>query len=155
MSSFNMVAERPLPFAQDAEPGVYLADPSRRLKAFLFEEAVYVVAFVVIAVFAGVYVSLAVTSVLWLALQVNAIRQQQTQPLTHPARDAPILAAPEQAMVHHDGVGLGLNGRFDQGAAGRHAADQQSHWAIAFDLQAIGAIVAEFFRLQQGIKSLA
>ena len=76
MSSFNMVAERPLPFAQDAEPGVYLADPSRRLKAFLFEEAVYAVAFVVIAFFAGVKVSFAITSVLWLALQVNAIRQK-------------------------------------------------------------------------------
>jgi oligopeptide/dipeptide ABC transporter ATP-binding protein len=76
MSNFSTVAERPLPFAQDAEPGVYLADPSRRLKAFLLEEAVYIVAFVVIAIFAGVNVSLAVTSVLWLALQVNAGRQK-------------------------------------------------------------------------------
>jgi peptide/nickel transport system ATP-binding protein len=76
MSSFKTVVERPLPFAQDAEPGVYLADPSRRLKAFLFEEAVYVVAFAVIAIFAGVNVSLAITSVLWLALQVNASRQK-------------------------------------------------------------------------------
>ena len=76
MSNFSTVAERPLPFAQDAEPGIYLADPSRRLKAFLLEEAVYVVAFVVIAIFAGVNISLAVTSVLWLALQVNAGRQK-------------------------------------------------------------------------------
>ena len=53
MSSFNTVAERPLPFAQDAEPGVYLADPSKRLKSFLLEEAVFVVAFVV----AGILIS--------------------------------------------------------------------------------------------------
>jgi oligopeptide/dipeptide ABC transporter ATP-binding protein len=72
MSSFNTVADRPLPFAQDAEPGVYLADPSRRLKAFLLEEAVYVLLYVVIAFFAGSSISLAITSFLWLTLQFFA-----------------------------------------------------------------------------------
>ncbi len=72
MSSFTTVAERPLPFAQDAEPGVYLADPSRRLKAFLLEEAVYVVAFVVIGFFVDAKIAIAITSVLWLALHVKA-----------------------------------------------------------------------------------
>lgn len=76
MSSFTTVAERPLPFAQDAEPGVYLADPSRRLKAFLLEEAVYLIAFVVIGFFANTVIAIAVTSVLWLAAQVVANQQK-------------------------------------------------------------------------------
>ena len=58
-------------------------------------------------------------------------------------------------MVHHDGVRLGVNGRFDQGAAGGDTADQQPHLSIAFDLQAVGAVIAELFGLEQGIKSLA
>jgi peptide/nickel transport system ATP-binding protein len=76
MSSFTTVAERPLPFAQDAEPGVYLADPSRRLKAFLLEEAIFVAAFVVIGFFANALIAVAVTSVLWLALQLVANQQK-------------------------------------------------------------------------------
>ena len=76
MSSFTTVAERPLPFAQDAEPGIYLADPSRRLKAFLLEEIVYVVGFVIIGFFTNTTIALAITSILWLALQVNANRQK-------------------------------------------------------------------------------
>jgi peptide/nickel transport system ATP-binding protein len=43
MSSFKTVAERPLPFAQDAEPGVYLADPSRRLRAYILDTILSVV----------------------------------------------------------------------------------------------------------------
>lgn len=76
MSSFTTVAERPLPFAQDAEPGVYLADPSRRLKAFLLEEAVYLIACVVIGFFANTVIAIAVASVLWLAAQVVANQQK-------------------------------------------------------------------------------
>ena len=72
MSSFATVAERPLPFAQDAEPGVYLADPSRRLKAFLLEEVVFLVLFVVTGFFVNTKIAVAVASVIWLALQVLA-----------------------------------------------------------------------------------
>jgi len=43
MSSFTTVAERPLPFAQDAEPGVYLADPSRRLRAYILDTILSIV----------------------------------------------------------------------------------------------------------------
>lgn len=76
MSSFTTVAERPLPFAQDAEPGVYLADPSRRLKAFLLEEIIFLVAFVVAGFFANTKIAVAIASVLWLALQVIANTQK-------------------------------------------------------------------------------
>ena len=43
MSNFTTVVERPLPFAQDAEPGVYLADPSRRFRAYLLDALLSVV----------------------------------------------------------------------------------------------------------------
>ncbi len=76
MSSFNTVAERPLPFAQDAEPGVYLADPSRRLKAFLLEEALFVVAFVVLVFFVDVKIAAGVASILLIALHVIANSQR-------------------------------------------------------------------------------
>lgn len=76
MSNFSTVAERPLPFAQDAEPGVYLADPSRRLKAFLLEELIFIVAFVVIGFFTDTKIALVMASVLWLALQVVANRKK-------------------------------------------------------------------------------
>jgi hypothetical protein len=55
--------------------------------------------------------------------QVDVVRQQQGQALLHPAGDAPVLAAPEQAVVHEDGVGAGGDGRLDQRAAGGHAGD--------------------------------
>jgi hypothetical protein len=37
--------------------------------------------------------------------QVDVVREQQGQPLLHPAGDADVLAAPEQAVVHEDRVG--------------------------------------------------
>ena len=87
--------------------------------------------------------------------QVDAVRQQQAQPVTHPTGDAPILAAPKQAMVHHNGIGLYSDGRFDQCPTGGDAADQALHIPIALDLQAIGAVIVKFFRLKQSIKGLA
>ncbi len=87
--------------------------------------------------------------------QVDAMRQQQAQSLAHPTRDAPILATPEQAVVHHDGVGLGVNGGLYQGPAGGDATDEQMHIAVALDLQAVGAVIAELFGLEQGVEGLA
>lgn len=86
--------------------------------------------------------------------QVDAVGQQQTQPLPHPAGDAPVLAPPEQAVVHKNGIGIGFNRGFDQGPAGRDATDQQCHVTVTFDLQAIGAVIAELVRLEQVIKGL-
>ncbi len=76
MSNFATVAERPLPFAQDAEPGVYLADPSRRLKAYLLEEAVFLVLFVVVGFFSDMKIALVTASVIWLGLQVLALTKK-------------------------------------------------------------------------------
>ena len=87
--------------------------------------------------------------------EVDAVGQQQTQPLTHPARDTPVLAAPKQTVVHHNGIGICSNGRFNQCPAGGHAADQQLDVTVAFHLQAIGAVISEFFWLKQSVKGLA
>jgi hypothetical protein len=81
--------------------------------------------------------------------QVDAMRQQQPQALAHPTRDATILAAPKQAVVHHDGIGLGVNGRLYQGPASGHAADEQLHIAVALNLQAVGAVIAKLVGLEQ------
>jgi oligopeptide/dipeptide ABC transporter ATP-binding protein len=76
MSSFNTVAERPLPFAQDAEPGVYLADPSRRLKAFLVDEVISMTNFLVIIQFTSVLMASIITLLNWTVLNffINRLR---------------------------------------------------------------------------------
>ena len=43
MSSFNSVAERPEPFAKNTQPGVYLADPMRRFRAYVLDSILAVV----------------------------------------------------------------------------------------------------------------
>lgn len=67
MSSFTIVAERPLPFAQDAEPGVYLADPSRRLKSYLLDSLASGIIFLVASVFIDIPIAAAITAVIWFA----------------------------------------------------------------------------------------
>ena len=79
--------------------------------------------------------------------------QQQGQALLHPTGHPAILTAPEQAVVHKDGVGLTGHGRFDQSQAGGHARNDALHTGPAFDLQAVGAVVLELPGLQQGVKS--
>lgn len=87
-------------------------------------------------------------------IQVDVVRQQQLQALLHPARDAAVLPAPEQAVVHKNGISAGGNGCLNQRTAGGHATDDARDLGLAFDLQAIGAIVLEALGLQQAVKSL-
>ena len=86
--------------------------------------------------------------------QAHVVRQQQRQPLLHPAGDAGALAAPKQAVMHQNGVGPGRNGALDQFAAGRDAADQVPHPRPALDLQAVGAVVLKALGLQRGVEAL-
>ena len=86
--------------------------------------------------------------------QVDVMLQQQRQPLLHPASHAAILATPEQSVVHQDGSGLRIDCRLDQRTAGGDTSDQAPNFGPAFDLQAVGAIVAEQLRLQQAIERL-
>ena len=85
--------------------------------------------------------------------EVDVVRQQARQTLLHPAGHTAILSAPEQAVVHEDSVGTGRHGGVDEGKAGGHAGDDLAHRRFALDLQAIGAVVTEECRLQQGVES--
>ena len=85
--------------------------------------------------------------------QADVVRQQQAQALLHPAHDSPVLATPEQAVVHEQGIGARGNGSLDQGAAGRHAADDALDTVLALDLQTIRAVVLEALGLQQPVQA--
>ena len=87
-------------------------------------------------------------------VEVDIVGQQALQALLHPAGDAPVLPAPEQAVVHKEGVGLLRNGCVDQRTAGGHAADDARNLRLALDLQAVGAVVLEAFGLQERVQGL-
>ena len=85
--------------------------------------------------------------------QVNVMGQQQSQALTQPAGHPPVVAAPEQTMVHKNRIGILSNGCLDQRQAGGDARHQFAHRAPPLHLQAIGPIVFEALGLQHGVKS--
>ena len=86
--------------------------------------------------------------------KVDVVAQQQAEPLLHPAGDAAVLAAPEQAVVHEDGIGLGMDGGLDQRAARGHAGDDLAHRGAAFDLQAVGPVVLEALGGEQQVERM-
>ena len=59
--------------------------------------------------------------------QVDVVAEQQARRCFIQPGDAAVLAAPEQAMVDEDRVGLGVDGRLDQGPAGGDAGDDLAH----------------------------
>ncbi|MDT4851809.1 hypothetical protein FQZ97_860090 [compost metagenome] len=87
-----------------------------------------------------------------IGIQIDIVGQQARQTLLHPARDPPILPAPEQSVMHENGIGPGTHSRVNQRPAGRHASDQFPDVASSLHLQPIGAIVAKQRRLQQGVQ---
>jgi hypothetical protein len=86
--------------------------------------------------------------------QVDVVRKKQGQALLHPAGHPAVLAAPEQPVMHEDGIGSGLDRRLDQCAAGGDAGHQSPHFALALDLQPIGPIILEPFGLEQAVEGL-
>src|SRR5512133_3488120 len=80
------------------------------------------------------------------------MRQQQCQPLFHPASHTAVLTAPEQAVMDEDGVRLGSDSGFDQGTARSDARDNFANVRPAFHLQSIGTIVFKALRLQQVVQ---
>ena len=87
-------------------------------------------------------------------VQIDVVRQQSLQAFLHPADHPAVLAAPEQAVVYKDGIGFGFDGRVNQLATGCDARDQFAHHGLAFNLQTIGSVIFEAFRLQQLVKRL-
>ena len=86
--------------------------------------------------------------------QIDVIAEQEAQALLHPAGNAGVLAAPEQAVVNEDGVGLGMDGGFYQRAAGGHAGDDFSHHGAALDLQAVRSVVLEAGRRKKKVEGV-
>ena len=86
--------------------------------------------------------------------KVDVVLEQAREPLFHPARHAAVLPAPEQSVMHQNGVGLLGHGGFDQGQTGGDTCDELAHLKAPFDLQTIGSIVTEQRRLQQGVQPL-
>lgn len=84
--------------------------------------------------------------------EVDVAVQQQRQPLLHPAGDAAVLTAPEQAVVDEDGIGLGADGGLDQRAARGHARDDLAHRGAALDLQAVRSVVLEALGSEQQVE---
>ena len=75
--------------------------------------------------------------------KVDIVLQQKCQTLLHPAGNASILPAPEQAVVHHDGVSPLLNGRLDERTAGSDSGNQRPDFLTPFYLEPIGTVIFE------------
>ena len=86
--------------------------------------------------------------------QIDVVAKQKAQALLHPAGHAGVLAAPEQAVVNEDGVGLGMNCGFYQRAAGRDARDDFPHHGAALDLQAVRSVVLEAGRRKKKVEGM-
>ncbi len=86
--------------------------------------------------------------------QIDIGAQQQAQTLPHPARHTAALPAPEQAVVHKNGISLGMDRRFDQCLTGRHARDDFVHLGATFYLQAVRTEVFEALWCEQQVEGV-
>ena len=84
--------------------------------------------------------------------QVDAVRQQALDALLQPAGDAPVMATPEQAVMHQQRVGAACDRRIDQRQARGDAGDDLAHLGAALDLQTVRPIIPEPLRLQQRVQ---
>jgi serine protease DegQ len=87
-------------------------------------------------------------------VEVEVVLQQARQALLHPAGDATVLAAPEQAVVHQQRVGAVGDGRLDQRQAGGDTGDDMTHLGAALDLQTVRPIIDEAGCLQKFVEVL-
>ena len=84
--------------------------------------------------------------------QVDVVGQQGFQALAADAGDAAILAFPEIAVMHEDGIGPARHGDVEQRLAGGDAGDDAHDLGASFHLQAVWAIIAELRGLQQPVQ---
>jgi hypothetical protein len=84
--------------------------------------------------------------------QVDVGGQQAAQALAPDAGHPAILALPEPAVVHQDGIGIALDGSLKQRLAGRDAGHQANDLGTSFHLQTIWAIIPEPSGLQQPVQ---
>ncbi len=93
-----------------------------------------------------------------MGIQRQVIRQQ-ADTVVHQRFDAAVLHAgdtgvlpfPEITVMNQQHVGAGFDGPLDHGLAGGYPADHLVDRGPACDLQAIGAVIPEGRRSQQGV----
>jgi serine protease DegQ len=83
--------------------------------------------------------------------QAHVVAQQQLDPAFAHADDACILAPPKVAVMDENGVRFGRHGGLQQVERRRDPGDEPAHLAPAFDLQAVGAIVAKAGDVQKPV----
>ena len=80
--------------------------------------------------------------------QADIVGQQGFQPPLLHTGDAGVFALPEIAVVHQQHIRTRLDGGFDEGQAGCHAADHALYLRPALDLQPVGAIITDARSIQ-------
>ena len=75
--------------------------------------------------------------------QADIVLEQGFQAALLHTGNARVFAFPEVAVMHQHQISLGLDCGIQQCLAGGHATDYTHHLRAAFDLQAIGAVIAD------------
>jgi hypothetical protein len=84
--------------------------------------------------------------------QIDLRLHQPPHALRQPARQPPVLAAPEKTMVNEQCVSAGVDGRVDQSRLPSRR-DDEPQFARALDLQTVRPIILEAVRLQQRLQA--
>ena len=84
--------------------------------------------------------------------QIDIVPNQQTEALSHPACHATALAAPEQAVMHENGIRFSMNGCLDQRPTGSHARHDFAHLDPALHLKAVGSVILESIGCEQHVE---
>ena len=87
-------------------------------------------------------------------IEIDAGIHQAPHARAQPARQPPVLAAPEQAVVHQQGVSAGGDGGIDESQAGGDARDDAAHLGPTLDLQTVRPIILESLWLQQLLQEI-
>ena len=75
--------------------------------------------------------------------QADVVLEQRCQSLPANTGDAPIFATPEVAVMHHDRIETAGHRAVEQQLACGHPAQHATHFAAAFHLKSVWAIIAE------------
>src|SRR5690606_15034583 len=84
--------------------------------------------------------------------QVDVVGQEGAQTLAPESGDTAVLALPEQAVMHEDGVMATGDRAVEQRLARGHAAQHAGHFGPSFHLQTVWAIILEPLSVEQGIE---
>ena len=78
--------------------------------------------------------------------------KQRRQPTTPDSGNPPILAAPEIAVMHQQGIGIPICRGINQRLARGNTCDQTTNLLASFHLQSVWAIILEAPRIKQPVE---